>query len=508
MKVLKREEMQFVDHFTINQIGIPGIVLMENAAIGVVNEIKKINSINSVCICCGLGNNGGDGFAIARLLDHLNIDVSIIVIGDIQKINGDARINFNICKKLKLDIINIKGEMSLDICKARLVKSDIVVDAIFGTGLQRPVTGLYYEIIKLMNKINNYKISVDIPSGIDANNGKVQGIAIKANKTVTFCLPKIGLLLYPGHSYIGELIIADIGIPKEAINVVGSKTNIIDEKLYFDYLPKRQSLSHKGTYGKVLVIAGSHKMAGAGILTTKATYRTGAGLVKTFTESAVGHLIINHVPESVIETYNRTNNMLLEEDQYKLINSIKWADVIAIGPGLGNDKITEELLRLVLSNSNKSIIIDADALNVLAQDLEILKTTKAEIVITPHIGEMSRLTKSEVNDILNNTIHYATNFSKTYNVTCVLKSARTITSLPSGETFINIHGNSGMATAGSGDVLTGIIASLMAQGVRPSIAAPLGVYCHSKAGDRAKEIKGEYGLMAHDIIENIPYVMK
>lgn len=509
MKVVNSNEMREIDRYTIDNIGIPGIVLMENAAMAVVSEtIQLIRKCKKIVICCGIGNNGGDGFAIARILKCNNIDVSIVIIGDTSKIKGDAKINYDIARKLDINIFEYSSEEKQQNVENILENSDVIFDSIFGTGLCREITGKYLEIINIINKVNAYKIAVDIPSGLNANTGHVLGACILADKTISFCLPKVGLLLYPGLGYVGDLIIADIGIPNRSLERIESNISIMDDYNFRNFMPKRKAMSHKGTYGKILVIAGTEKMAGAAVMTTLASYRTGAGLVKTFIEESISSIITTCVPEAIIETYTRNGNNLLEEDKNKLLDNLKWADTIAIGPGLSNDDITREMLEIIINNYDKKIVIDADGINVLAKDLDILNKRKSEIVITPHIGEMSRLTKYSISDITNNTINIAREFSEKYGVTCVLKSSRTITASKKGIVNINIYGNSGMATAGSGDVLTGIIVSLIAQGMNPFDGAILGVYIHSKAGDKAKEEVGEYALIANDIINSIPYVMK
>jgi len=509
LKVVKSYEMKEIDRYTIEEIGIPGIVLMENAAMSVVSEtIQLLKESNKVVICCGTGNNGGDGFAIGRILSCNNIKVSIIIIGDSGKIKGDAKINYDIARQLNIDIHEFNDERQMDELKNIVSDCDVIYDAIFGTGLCREVTGKYLEAIKIINRANAYRIAIDIPSGVNADDGQILGNSVCADKTVTFCLPKVGLLLYPGANYVGDLVVADIGIPNISIDRINSHTTIMDDNLARYFMPNRVKMSHKGSYGKVLVIAGTSKMTGAAVLTSLSAYRTGAGLVKTFIEESVSSVVTTKVPEAVVETYSRANNNISNEDKNKLLEMIGWADTIAIGPGLGNDNITREILEIVISNFNKTVVVDADGINALSKDKEILNNRRCEIIVTPHLGEMSRLTDYDIGEITNNTIKVAVELSRTYKITCVLKSARTIISSPNGMVNINIYGNSGMATAGSGDVLTGIIVSLLGQGLNASDAAILGVYIHSKAGDKAKDDKGEHGLIANDIICNIPYVIK
>lgn len=509
MKVVSSSEMREIDRYTIQELGIPGIVLMENAAMSVVSEtISTIRESRKVVICCGIGNNGGDGFAIGRILSCNHINVSLAVIGDSNKIKGDAKINYDVAKKLNIDIHEYNSQEDMNDFVALVNSCDVIYDAVFGTGLCREITGRYFEAIDAINHTNAYKIAVDIPSGINADDGHVLGIAVDADKTVTFCLPKLGLLLYPGASHVGELVVGDIGIPYVSVERIKSNTSIMDDNLAKHFMPNRVKMSHKGTYGKVLIIAGTKKMTGAAVLTSSAAYRTGAGLVKTFIEESVSSIITSSLPEAIIETYNRDDDKLSFEDKSKLLEMLLWADTVAIGPGLGNDSITKEILQVVINNFNKNIVIDADGINALSKDLHVLKNKKGNIIVTPHLGEMSRLTNMDIAKISDNTIEVARDFSRQHKVICVLKSARTVISSPDGMINVNIYGNPGMATAGSGDVLTGIIVSLLGQGLDVFDAAILGTYIHSKAGDRAKESIGEHGLLANDIIDSIPYVIK
>jgi NAD(P)H-hydrate epimerase len=509
MKVVTSVQMREIDRYTIEELGIPGIVLMENAAMSIVSEtIDIVKNSTKVVVCCGIGNNGGDGFAIARILKCNNINVSIVLIGDNTKIKGDAKINYEIANNLNIEIFEYNKIVDNKKLSDIISNCNVIYDAIFGTGIRRDIEGIYYDAINIINKSHAYKIAVDTPSGVDVDNGHIKKIGVYANKTITFCLPKAGLLLFPGAEYVGELVVADIGIPFVSLDRINTNISIMDDFSYRYHMPVRKEMSHKGSYGKILIIAGTHNMIGAAIMSTLAAYRCGAGLVKTFTDKNASTVISSCVPEAIVESYSRENDMLLQEDRKKLIDMIKWADTVAIGPGLSNDSITRELLEIVITNCEKTVVIDADGINALAKDLDILNNKKSQIIITPHIGEMARLTNYNISTISNNTLTVAKEFSKEYDVICVLKSARTIVATPNEEIMINVYGNAGMATAGSGDVLTGIIVSLLGQRVELLNAAKLGVYIHSKAGDKAKNKLGEYSLIANDIIEHIPYVMK
>jgi NAD(P)H-hydrate epimerase len=509
MIVVNSEEMRQIDNTTIEQVGIPGIVLMENAAKSVVNEMMKDKTIfnKKVLVVCGIGNNGGDGFAISRMLNHYSIDCDTIIIGNTDKLANDAKINYDIIKKLNANIIEINSSESFNEYENYFLNYDIIVDAIFGIGCNREIKNVYYDTINVINNSNKYIYSVDIPSGINSDNGKVMGVAIKANKTITFCLPKIGILIQPGATYCGELIITDIGIPKTVINSIKEFNIQAIENNIVRNIPKRSSISHKGSYGRVLIIAGSKNMTGAAILSSLSSYKTGCGIVKVLTEEESNiSSIISQVPECIVETYNK-NSGDFNRELVKINQSLEWADVLVIGPGMGNNKYTKQIVNHCLKIDDKKIIIDADGLNAICDDLKYLENSKSSIIITPHIGEMSRLTRCDSKLILQDSIGISEEFSKKYNVITILKSSKTIITLPEGKIFINTIGNNGMATAGSGDVLTGIIGSLLAQSNDSMLSAVLGVYIHSRAGDIASNAKGTYSLLARDIIDHIHNVM-
>lgn len=505
MIAVRSHEMKNIDKYAIEQLGIPGIVLMENAAKSFVEAIIKDERIfhDSITIVCGTGNNGGDGFAIARMLKQRNITVNVVVIGKIDHIKGDAAINYDLLKQLDIKVVNLTNESEKE--QLNILDTSIIIDAIFGTGCLRPLEGIYEKVVRHINHNNAKVYSVDVPTGVNSDNGKIMNVAINAHKTITFCLPKVGLFLYPGALLTGEVLVTDIGIPEKVILNNQYDYEIIDEG-YKSLIPKRKIVSHKGTYGKVLIIAGSKNMMGAAMLAAYAAYRTGCGLVKVLTEKGNEHVLYNYIPEAIIETYVREEDAFLQ--CLDAVNeAVEWADAILIGPGMGNDMYTSRLIELILKWEDKNIVIDADGLNALEHQLHLLEKRERKLIVTPHIGEMARLTGSLPKEILDNTTGVANTFSKKYNIITVLKSSRTIIS-NSNKIFVNIFGNAGMATAGSGDVLGGIIVSLLAQGNSLTLSSVLGVYIHSKAGDIAKESLGEHSLMARDIIEALPCVMK
>jgi len=532
MKVVKPEEMAKIDKAAIEEYGIPGIVLMENAALSVVEEIKNsLGSISDkkVIVFAGKGNNGGDAFAVARHLHNRGAFVNVYIVGSADAIKGDARINLDIVRKIGLKPIELKGEQInsdfnyMSNMMLYINEADMIVDGILGTGLKGEVTGLVSDVIKIINESGKFVLSIDIPSGLNGSTGEIMGVCVKADKTVTFGLPKVGLLLYPGCEYAGKVVVADIGIPHDIVHDMNIKNNIIDFNIFSSLIPKRSNETNKGDYGRVFIITGSPGMTGAGCLAAKAALRTGAGLVYLGVPSTLTHIYNTNVTEAItismkdmdVSNNDKEANSQSGETGYisssninMLSEYIKNKDVIAVGPGLSVKGGVFDITAWLIENSEVPLVIDADALNVISRDVSILGKLKAKAVITPHPGEMSRLTKMSIDEIQNNRVETARNFACRWGVVTVLKGWRTVVGLPDGTIFINTSGNPGMATAGTGDVLTGIIAGLIAQGLTPEQAAVAGVFLHGKAGDRVASRLGEHGLIAGDLVEEIPYVIK
>lgn len=500
------DQMKRIDQFTSDVIKIPSLVLMERAAYEVAECVKKkINKSDRILVVCGSGNNGGDGIAAGRILFLQGYHVAILFIGKEKSATEQTKLQLEIAKNLKIPFEN----------NNKLGEYNILIDAIFGIGLTRPVTGEYAEIIREMNRQKATVFSVDIPSGISADDGSIQNVAVRADYTITFGFQKTGLLLYPGTEFAGEVTVADIGFPEYALEHVTPNTFYYSEK-DLKLLPVRKHNGHKGTFGKVLVIAGSKGMSGAAFLSAKAAYRTGAGLVKILTSSDNREVIQTLLPEALFASYDEGNNQTQHEE---IRNSINWASVIVIGPGLGQSQLAEDILRMVLEEAKVPVIIDADGINLLAkmldtvsQDLDarveaLANLGKAPMIVTPHPMELSRLINFPVKQIEENRIDIARQCSYNNNLIHVMKDARTVVT-QRNRYYINVSGNDGMATGGSGDVLTGIIAALIAQGAELFDAACLGVYLHGLAGDDAARNKGTYSLIASDIINSIENVMK
>lgn len=491
--------MQEIDRRAIEENKIPGILLMEHAAYQVFSYLKEEEEGKKILIVCGPGNNGGDGLAVARQLKLWSkCEVKVLMATNLEKLTNDGRVYYNICKNLQVDIVHLEEDNKEEVLN-QIDGAHVVVDALFGTGLTRPVVGIYEEIVTKINQSPNKVISVDIPSGIDGLTGKVQGVAVKADVTITFMMPKLGLYLYPAFSYIGELRVVDIGIPKRLIEETKVTTYSIEKEEMKALLPQRPVRSNKGTFGKVLTIGGKLGMAGAITLTSKAAYQVGCGTVTAMVPSSIMKIIQHKLTEVMVIGAEDKEGHFGKLATSMLKETLGQYDVVAIGPGMGREKESLDLLVEVLI-SDKPCVIDADALYFIPEVLEILKVRKAPTILTPHPGEMARLTGSSVQDILNNPIEYAVNFAVKFNVYMILKLEKTVIADTSGNIYINRYGNSGLAKGGSGDALTGMITGLMAQHIRPVDAAKLGVYLQTRAADLAISVVSEYSLLASDVI--------
>lgn len=494
--VVSGKEMQKIDEYTVNTIGVPQMVLMERAALSIYNFIcERFNKKSRILVVVESGNNGADGIAIARMLKISGYDVEIFWINEIEAKSEAFNKQYQIAK-------NVGVSFTDEIIDAGY---DVVVDGIFGVGLNRAVTGKHAEAVALINDIDGYKISIDIPSGIDSYTGFVHGKAVRADATFTFGVMKLGLLLGQGQEYSGKVTIVDIGFPKQAIDFVCPSLYSYDEEDIDKLLPARKADTHKGNYGRVAVFGGGKNMAGAVLFAAESAYRTGCGLVKVCTVEENREIVQIRLPEALVSTYN-------PEDKASIKESIKaatdWADVIVIGPGLGVGEHSSYMLNKILMDFHKTIIIDADGLNTVAADVDVLDKTDAKIIVTPHLLEMSRLTGYKVADIKENKYEIAKEFAKKHDVVVALKDARTIVSDGGNQAYINVSGNNGMATGGAGDVLCGIIAGLCGQKMDPFEATKLGVFMHGICGQEAAIRKGRYSMVAGDIVKSITNVME
>lgn len=491
--IVTKKEMQAIDAYTMDKIGIPSAVLMERAALSVVEEIERLNASHGrVLIVVEGGNNGGDGLAVGRILLERGYKVDIYYIGGFEKVSQGFQQQWSI-----LHHMGVRFRKTIP-----NKEYAVIVDGIFGVGLSREVQGVQKKAIEAMNHMDAIKVAIDIPSGIDATTGEVLGTAFYADYTVTFGLKKLGMFFLDGIDACGTVICKPIGFPAQAVAHVKPMIYAYDNS-DLDKLPKRVNNSNKGTYGRVAVIAGSKNMSGAAFLCSKAAYSTGAGLVKIYTHESNRTILQSQLPEAVMMTYDDYEGALA-----CIEDALQWATVIVVGPGLGVDTVSERMLYELLMNAEVPMVVDADALNILSNNIELLRTSSVQIIMTPHMKEMSRLIQRPVEEIAKNRFVIAREFAKKMQVTLVLKDAKSIATNGGQQTYMNLAGNNGMSTGGSGDVLAGIIAGMLAGGLTLADAARMGTYVHCRAGDLAAEHKGNYAMLASDIISYIGEVMR
>lgn len=507
--VVTAAEMQSADQYTAEKLGLPSIVLMERAALAVADVIcqydttehaeKKARKKGKVCIVCGNGNNGGDGLALGRILNERGYFVHFFIVDDTQRISEANRIQRDILKNMGMTVNT--GQP--------VEEYDIIVDAIFGTGLHREVSGIYQEMIEVLNAADALKVAVDMPSGINSDDGSVLGCAFRADLTVTFAFYKWGQLLYPGKACCGKTICADIGIPESALCEKIPYGRMLQPEDVEDYMPRRIADSHKGTYGKAGIIAGTEQMGGAAILCSRAAMKMGVGYTKVMTERSNREPVLAALPEALLYLY--------ENYQYPL-DRLNDCDAIAVGPGIGTGRESEGLLGATLDQYECPMVIDADGINILGQRTDLkakliqyaarVKEKGGTVVMTPHKKEFSRLTGIAMDAPAAEWHAQALKTAAELNVVLVLKDAATRIYTPEGKVYVNTTGNPGMSTAGSGDVLTGIICGLLTQMQDGVMAAVLGVYLHGLCGDHAALEGNPYSMTANDMVEALKYVLK
>ncbi len=501
MKLVTVNDMRELEQTAFNQYGVSSLVMMENAAQGFCEELKAARGDlrdKKINIFCGSGNNGGDGFAIARLLSVRGASPKVFVGFDLDKLKGDARTNYELAVKFGIPVSEFSGLID---------KCDIAVDALYGTGLHGEISGEEAEMVRYMNNCGAFVAAVDMPSGAKADNGEVSKNCVKADITVTFAAPKVGQFLYPAKKYVGRLSVAPISIPDELIKEHKSNLYTLDKSV-FSLMPERAEDAHKGSFGKVLVFAGSKGMCGAAVMASEAALKSGAGMATLATPKCVADIAASKLTEVMTAALPVDGDAVSKSAITMLSEKIKEQDVLLMGPGLSGGENVKSIVMQLASESKKPMIIDADALNALKGSINILKKKKAPAVLTPHLVEFSRISGHSIEEIRSNRIALAHNFAKEFDVTLVLKGADTFVCCPDGRVFINTISNSGMATAGSGDVLAGIIAGVAAQGADLCDAACLGVHLHTIAGSLASEKKGEYGMTAVDILNEVPFAIR
>lgn len=495
MKIASVEIMRNIDSYCIDKLKIPGIVLMENAALKVIKNID-VKKYNSFCLFCTRGNNGGDGFAVARHLYNMGKDINVFLIGNENNMSHDCKVNYDILKNLGIKINKISEDTQIESIKEYIKSSDMTIDAIFGTGLSRDIEGIYAEVIKSINCNSRYTLSIDIPSGLSGDTGNILRNCVRAHKTVSFQLYKNGFFKYGAGEFIGKLVIEDIGIPRSAVEKFDTGEFVIDKCNIKDVLRERKKYSHKGDFGRVLIIAGSNGFSGAAYISTQSAVKSGAGLVTLACRENIQNIMSGKLTEAM--------TFKLEETE-KLESFIEKSDSIAIGPGMGENEVTLDVLRKIINKSKNTVVIDADGINVLKENPDLLKNKSCNVIMTPHPGEMSRITGLSVDYIEDNRIEVARKFARDYDVILVLKGYNTIIT-DGNTTAVNSTGNSSMASGGMGDCLTGMIASFLGQKYKPFEAACIAVYVHGLCGDRLS--KNMFCISASDVINEIPYAIK
>ena len=504
MRIVTNEEMRKIDARVQRVFHIPGSVLMENAGRGAVEVLSRYFDLRGlkVLVACGTGNNGGDGFVIARHLKNHGGVVQVFLLGRKSDPKGDARQNLTAAEKAGVEIVASLGPGRF---RARLkaFRPDCIVDAVFGTGFRGEPKDAFARAFEAINDSEAFILAIDIPSGINGDTGNFHKICVIADATAVMCLPKRGHYLYPGREFSGDLHLVDIGVPEKSIKE--GFPSLISYELVNQLLPRRPPDGNKGTFGRVLMIAGARGYSGAAVLAARAAFRTGAGLVYLAAPRGIINVLERKVVEAVKVPLPETDRETIGTSAISvLLPLLDQSDILVIGPGITTHPETARFIYEFLPRVRRPVIIDADALNILAQKPRIIDKIKAPFILTPHPGEFSRLGRSTSREVNEQRIEWARKYSRRTGGVVVLKGAPTIIAAPEGEVFVNPTGNSGLATAGSGDVLAGMIAGFLAQTRLPLDAAVCGVFLHGLAADQKVKRSCEYSLIAGDLIEQIP----
>ena len=512
--------MKEFDAQAMRDFAIPSLLLMENAGRSVcelmLQHVPEL-ATKQIIIVAGKGNNGGDGLCVARHLLVRGLPkerLRTFLVGEPEKLSEETATQAEILERFGLKIRYLTSESDFTTLDEALSQADVLLDALLGIGVKGPVRGLLGPIIERINKSKAFVVSVDLPSGVDADTGHVGSVAVRADLTITLEAPKLGLLLYPGREHAGEVVVAKLGYPPSLYQAFETGLELVDERFVQEKLPPRKAYSHKGTYGKALIVAGSRGLSGAAMMTAEAALRAGTGLVYLAYPQSLSPIIEARVLEAVKLPLPESEGALTESAAERILQFVdeQEVNVIAIGPGLSRQPAIPKLLKQLLPKLQIPVVIDADGINALAsvEGRKLLTRTSKNtpIVLTPHPGELSRLIERSVPDIEEDRVGVAREVARNFNVILVLKGVPTVTALPSGRAFINSTGNSGLATGGSGDVLTGLIVGLIAQGMHPEEAAPAGVYLHGLLADRLKPKTGERAMLPRDLLSVMPEVLK
>jgi len=518
MKVLTAAQMVEIDRQAIEELELPGRVLMENAgrsvAEAIAARVPELTPTHSrgkrpvVVVVAGKGNNGGDALVAARHLQNRGAEVRAFILAERGRLPPAPAANAAVLEGVGSPVEYLPDGADLERLSAALSEAEIVIDGLLGIGIKGAVRGYYGEAIELINRAGKMVVAVDLPSGLEADSGRVEGPCVKADLTVTMALPKLGLLLYPGRAYVGELAIAEVGYPRVILDSYSSKMELIDRELVARLLPPRRPDSHKGTYGKVFVVAGSRGYTGAAALAAESALRAGAGLVTLGIPASLNPILEEKLTEVITHPLPDSDGSLAYEALEEVESFLKTQDALALGPGLSRSPETARLVQELVRRLSLPTVIDADGINNLSDDPAILKRAQAPLILTPHPGELSRLIEKSIKEIERDRVGTAREVAAEFEVILVLKGVPTVIALPSGFTYINSTGNSGLASGGSGDVLTGLIGGFLGQGLKPEEAAVCGVYLHGLIADRLREEKGERGMIAGDLVEKMPEVLR
>jgi len=509
MKLVTSAQMKALDRAAFEKHGIPSLTLMERAGRAVAETAYEFarSRRGSVVVICGRGNNGGDGLVAARHLIKRGLDVSVFLLSRPSELSADARANWENLVPLTTHLYEIIEFENFTVHHPVMVGASLIIDAVFGTGLTREITGQTALIIEYINSLRRPVLAVDIPSGLSADSGSPLGVCIRASKTITFALPKLGLAVGRSSEYVGKLAVADIGIPQQEIDECDTPYFVTDSLMMRNLFSLRKRESHKGSFGHVGIIAGSGGKLGAGYLASMAALRAGCGLVTYFLPQAAFDKFDSRYPEIMCEPVPDKGRGYFHSDGVKtLLEKLENIDVLALGPAIGTHEETRAFQRAVIGSVNKPIVIDADGLNNM--DLGQIKRRTAATTLTPHPGEFSRLTGIDTDKVQKNRFDMAIKFAWENRISLVLKGYQSVTALSDGRAYINPTGNPAMASAGMGDALTGLIAGLSAQKIDAEMSAVAGVYIHGLAGDIAAGEIGDRGIVSSDVIKRIPKAIR
>ena len=508
MYLVTAQQMKEMDRLTIESFGVPGIVLMESAGRGAVDALYRAFpdiAQMRVGIAAGRGNNGGDGFVIARYLAGANVPVVVYLLSEKDRVRGDAALNLKLLHQMQVPVHEVPDMAAFKSQRGQMKECGLWVDAMLGTGLTSEVRGILEEMIQFLNGLQKPVMAVDIPSGLDSDTGQPRGCCMKADVTVTFGFPKIGHVVLPGVEYVGKLEVVDIGIPPGVVREVSPDHHLLVPNMMKAWFQGRPLDSHKGTAGHLLVIGGSPGKTGAAVMTSEAAMRVGAGLVTLGIPKSLNLAMESQLTEVMTIPLPENADQTLGLSAYKtIVGLLKDKKGLALGPGLGTAQSTQNLVRKVVQISPVPVVIDADGLNALVDNLGVLKDVNVPVVMTPHPGEMARLVGKTSSQIQHHRINEAREFAGTHKVHLVLKGAKSIVAHPDGTVLINPTGNPGMASGGMGDVLTGLISGLIVQGLSVHEAIGTGVYLHGCTADFLVKDKGPVGFLASDLIDAIP----